>query len=1268
MNIIFSSYICNLNLLKTMKTLIKCLLLLMLPMVVVAKVNVEDLRVENLLEPLGLDTTIPRFSWIITSDEHDVVQTAYHIIVSDDNGEVWNSGVVSSAEQLWVPYGGTSLKASTHMTWRVKVMTNKGETEWSPVQRFSIGLLTESQWGGRWIGLEQLQEGEVVNEVHSRLAARYLRQTFRLNGKAVKRATAYISGLGFYRLFIGGKEVGAEDVLKPAPSDYRKTIYYNTYDVTANVADSFAVGIILGNGKFFAPRQDKPYKNTTFGLPKCRMNIIVEYVDGTTQRLVTDEKWRVTANGPIRANNEYDGEEYDARRELTGWLAFNYDDSDWLPAQRTAIPQGTLRAQMMEGMSPMSPISPRTPISPTIYDFGQNMAGWVSFVPTGREGDTIRVRYAERLNDDGTLYTDNLRNARSEDIYICGKPLTSHLSPLTSSAWHPSFVYHGFRYVEVIGPVKDVKAWPISDRMEQTGTFACSDTILNKVVEAARWGILSNYKGMPVDCPQRNERQPWLGDRTVGALGESFLFGNERLYTKWMRDICESQRADGVFSDVAPAFWNYYNDDVTWPAALPFICEMLYRQYGNAQPIIDSYPSMKLWMNHLLTEGLRDGLITKDKYGDWCMPPEKLELIHSQDPERQTDGTLIATAYTIRCLQLMEQFAEMQQLDEANRWKEQCEALTTAFNRRFLHVNVGSSPRPGHPLFPDSTFYDNNTTTANLLPLAFGIVPPEYKEEVMKNVVKKIFEDDKGHITSGIIGISWLLRTLSDNGYPDVAFHLATQKTYPSWGYMTENGATTIWELWNGDKADPAMNSGNHVMLLGDLLTWCYEYLAGIRPEDTAFRHIFLKPEFTIQDCFNVDATYQTPYGLIVSKWKKTLQKLHWEVTIPCNTSATVCLPSGEQREIGSGSYTFDVAIPTRDERILKDEFLYETAPFASPHAATIVETKKGDLVAAYFGGTYERNPDCCIWVNIKKKEEREKRREESGWGAPILAADGMVDGVKTACWNPVLTEMPNGELWLFYKVGKSVADWTGWLTKSKDGGRTWSKGEKLPNGFLGPIKNKPLLLNDKLICGSSTEDNGWRFHVEIYDLKTKEWQYVGPVESTQAYRTDMMPTPAEMQDPNYIPVEGTKRPIDCIQPSFLQLKDGRLQVLMRTRNGKIATSYSSDEGQTWEPVTLTDVPNNQSGTDAVTLRDGRHVLIYNNFETLPGTKKGPRTPLSLAVSDDDGKTWRHVLTLEDSPVGQYSYPSIIEGRDGTLHMVYTWRRKRVAYKQVIIR
>ena len=258
----------------------------------------------------------------------------------------------------------------------------------------------------------------------------------------------------------------------------------------------------------------------------------------------------------------------------------------------------------------------------------------------------------------------------------------------------------------------------------------------------------------------------------------------------------------------------------------------------------------------------------------------------------------------------------------------------------------------------------------------------------------------------------------------------------------------------------------------------------------------------------------------------------------------------------------------------------------------------------------------------------------------------------RKSCWNPVLIEMPHGELWLFFKIGTTVGDWTGWLCKSKDGGRTWSDKETLPKdaegrAFLGPIKNKPELIDGRLLCGSSTEGNGWRFHMEILNLKTGEWKYV-PVESTEAMKTD----------------DNQLHPIDCIQPSILKLKDGRLQVLMRTHNARLATSYSSDNGDTWTPVTLSEVENNQSGTDAVTLKDGRHALIYNNFETLPLTKKGVRTPLSIALSDD-GQAWHHTLTLEDSPIDQYSYPAIIQGHDGTLHCVYTWRRQRIAYKQI---
>ncbi|MBR3078211.1 MAG: family 78 glycoside hydrolase catalytic domain [Prevotella sp.] len=1265
-------------------------------------VEVTNLRVENLSRPLGIDTAKPRFSWQIMSNQQDVRQTAYQIVVSDDKGEVWNTGKVESDQQLWVRYAGRKLLSNSACTWKVKVWTTAGETAWSSEECFSIGLLDEGKWSGYWIGLEQLMPGE-ERGFHTRMAARYLRKEFELKqGKQVRRATAYVAGIGLHEFYVNGQRMGNR-VLTPVPSDYRKSIYYNTYDVTSALSPRLCLGIVLGNGRLFPMQQHKPYKIHTFGYPKCRVNVVVEYTDGTTQRLQTDDKgWRVTTDGPIRANNEYDGEEYDARKELTGWASVGYDDSSWMKAERTDIPQAYLRAQMTEGMTatPLSdlgtgnvPQQVRT-LSPhdNIVDVGQNIAGWLKVRMRGDKGDTIRIVYAEKLNADGTLYRENFRNARSTDIYVCNGQ-----EGKTGRWWTPTFVYHGFRYAQVIGlkhaTNDDFIAEVVADEMAPIGRFECSDTLLNKVIRNAWWGILDNYKGMPVDCPQRDERQPWLGDRTMGSLGESFIFDNERLYTKWMRDICEAQRTDGCIPDVAPAFWNYYSDDVAWAAALPFTCDMLYRQYGNREAIDRSYPYIKKWVLHIIEEYGIDGIIHCGKYADWCVPPEKLELIHSQDEARKTDVTLISTAYIIRTLQLMEQWG-----CEADYWKPIREQMMAAFNKHFLTVKAGTSKAPGHPLYPDSIFYGNNTATANLLALSFGIVPTQYRAEVTKNVVENIILKNDAHVPCGVIGISWLLRGLSEGGFSDIAYMIATQHSYPSWGYMAENGATTIWELWNGDKASPKMNSGNHVMLLGDLVTWCYQYLGGIRQTGNAYKHIVLKPDFSIQDCPWANVSYDSPYGTITSSWKKTLQHVEWDVQIPCNTTADLCLPDGTIKTIGSGKYHFSCNIPTASPAITKDEFLYEQASFPQCHAATIVETKKGDLVATYFGGKHERNPDVCIWVSIKKKGTNE-------WSKPILAADGVfnlgtknaeiagitaestpasegpvrkgtasADQRRKACWNPVITEMPNGELWLFFKVGLKVSDWTGWVCKSKDGGKTWSDKEPLPKGFLGPIKNKPEIINGRLLCPSSTEDNGWKFHMEIYDIAKKEWKYVGPIKAELAMRTeDMKATNGsatskkediEAPDAGGVATKDGRHPIDCIQPSILKLKDGRLQVLMRTRNGKIGTSFSSDNGNTWTNVTLLDVPNNQSGTDAVTLQDGRHVLIYNNFASLPGTKKGVRTPLSIAISDD-GTHWQHALTLEDSPISQYSYPSIIQGKDGKLHAIYTWRRLRVAYKEI---
>ena len=1248
--------------------------------VVKPDVSVGNLRVENLEQPLGIDTAEPRFSWQITSIKQDVHQTAYQIIVSDDEGEVWNTGKVDSDQQLWVPYAGKQLKSGTFCSWKVKVWTTAGESDWSSEECFSIGLLDEGKWSGYWIGLERLLPGE-ERGMHTRMAARYLRKEYQLKDKELKRATAYVAGIGLHEFYVNGQRMG-DGVLQPVPSDYRKTIYYNTYDITESINNyplvcegagkCICLGIVLGNGRYFPMQQHKPYKIHTFGFPKCRINVIVEYTDGTTERLQTDDKgWKITTDGPIRANNEYDGEEYDANKEMMGWSEpGGIDASKWLKAERTDIPQAYLRAQMTPGIKslPLSPSDWRGEliVSPSakgiIVNVGQNIAGWLKVRVRGKEGDTIRIVYAEKLNADGTLYRDNFRNARSTDIYVCNGD-----EGQDGRWWRPTFVYHGFKYAEVIGlkdaTKDDFVAEVVADDMRTTGQFECSDTILNKVMKNAWWGVLDNYKGMPVDCPQRDERQPWLGDRTMGSLGESFLFDNERLYTKWMRDICEAQRTDGCIPDVAPAFWNYYSDDVAWAAALPFSCDMLWRQYGNREAIERSYPYIKKWVQHIIEEYSRDGIIHCGKYADWCVPPEKLELIHSQDPARKTDVTLISTAYIIRTLQLMEQWG-----CEAELWRPIREQMTEAFNKKFLTVNRGTSPRPGHVLYPDSVYYGNNTVTANILPLAIGIVPDDCRDDVIKNVVENICVKNKNHVSCGVIGISWLMRGLSDNGFADVAYRLATTKTYPSWGYMTENSATTIWELWNGDKANPSMNSGNHVMLLGDLLTWCYQYLGGIRqarrkpsgnngtatvPCDSpqGYKHFVLKPAFDIQDCEWANVSYDSPYGTIKSHWRKTLQHLEWDITVPCNTTADVCLPNGETKTVGSGSYHFSVDIPTSHPAIVKDEFLYTKASFPEAHASTIVETRKGDLVAAYFGGTKERNPDVCIWVSRKPKGA-------DVWNAPMMVADGVFPEGRYACWNPVLYEMPNGELWLFFKIGPSVSEWTGWLVRSKDGGRTWSRREPLPDGFLGPIKNKPELIDGRLLCPSSTENKGWRFHMEILDLsdgrwkkgtpvKDLNWKYV-PVESTEAIKTD----------------DNQLHPIDCIQPSILKLKDGRLQVLMRTHNAHLATSFSSDNGNTWTPVTLLDIENNQSGTDAVTLADGRHALIYNNFETLPMTPKGVRTPCSIALSDD-GTQWHHVLTLEDSPIDQYSYPAIIQGRDGTLHCVYTWRRQRIAYKQI---
>ncbi len=1280
-----------------------------------AGVNVGQLTTEGLVAPLNVETSSPRLSWIITSDERDVMQTSYHILVATDpsllalgKADIWDSGVVSSDQSVWVPYTGDKIADNTRCYWQVKVKTTRGESPWSPVAEWGMGIVGEGHWGGRWIGWEGPFEWD-IEDSHSRMSSRYLRKEFKTQDKTIKRATAHISGLGLYEMYINGEKVG-EDVLAPAPTDYRRTTLYNSYDVTDMLKGDGAenaIGVTLGNGRYYTMRQNyKPYKIPNFGYPKMRLNLIIEYTDGSRQRINSDEKWKLTAQGPIRSNNEYDGEIYDARMELGEWTSPGYDDSSWLNAQRAELPYGVLRGNTAPNMKVMRTLMPKTIKKigdKYIVDFGQNMAGWVKIsVKDVAEGDTVTIRYAERMTQDSTaLSVENLRHAQSTDRYVAnGKE--------KGAKWSPKFSYHGFQYVEVDGidnlSQEDIEAEFVYDNLPDNGSFASSNDILNAIHRNAWWGIASNYKGVPVDCPQRDERQPWTGDHNMGTWGENFLFNNGTFYAKWMDDMRQSQREDGCLPDIAPAFYNYYTSDMTWSSTLPVVCDMLYEQTGNIQPILRNYDAMARWMRHIREDYTdKQGLITADKYGDWCVPPEKPELVHSQDPARKTDGVLIASAYYYKMCQLMAKFARLQGLDaQAEQWEADADKVKDAFNAKFLTVKEGTSPvKTPHILYPDSIFYGNNTATANVLPLAFGMVPEKYSQAVADNLIKTIVETNNGHISTGVIGVNWLMRLLSEIGRGDVAAMLATNTTYPSYGYEISKGATTIWELWNGDTADWRMNSNNHVMMLGDLLNWYYQDLAGFNPAKPGYKEILLKPDFSIQQLDSVSATYNTPYGVLEGSWVKTPMHIKWNIVIPCNTTATVVVPTPYKNAVkapgakyvrsegnnsywtvGSGSYTFNIdvdpALGQNRAGLLTDQFLYEKSSFPECHGSTILELENGDLVAAFFGGTKEKNPDCVIWVCRKLKGATE-------WTAPEIAADGvfnlndpdiakagltginaettpaskgpvgphfdgdMENSRRKACWNPVLFRIPGqDEIMLYYKIGSNVGDWTGWVVKSNDGGRTWSQREPLPDGILGPIKNKPEYIDGRILAPSSREGKGWRVWMEYSDDGGKTWSSTGELPTDSTFRSDR----------DYI------EPIYAIQPSILELADGRLQILCRTRNSKIATSYSDDNGTTWTPMTLIDMPNNNSGTDAVTLADGKHVLIYNDFATIPGTPKGVRNPLCVAISDD-GTNWTNVLTLEDSPVSQYSYPSIIQGKDGKLHAVYTWRRQRIKYSEI---
>ena len=769
---------------------------------------------------------------------------------------------------------GNALTLNTDGSW--KSATNL-ENGWDTL------VFDDISWANaKPLGEYGMQPWGIIGNEDRRLSARYLRREFTVE-KKIRRATAYVCGLGLFELCLNGRKV-SDDVLAPALSEYDKRAFYLTFDATDQLRrGDNAIGVILGNGRFFAPRLSVPMGTRNFSYPKLLLQLNIEYTDATKTQIVSDGNWKLATGGPIRADNEYDGEEYDARLEMPGWNHPKFDESTWQRAQLVKPASPVLSAQIGEPIRVMDTLHPIAMTNPKpgvyIFDLGQNIAGWCRLKVSGSRGAVVKLRHGEILQPDGTLYTDNLRSAKQEDIYT--------LKGQGIETYEPRFTHHGFRYVEVTGfpgkpELEAIEGKVVYDAVPKSGEFACSNPLLNQIYHNIYWGTRDNYRSIPSDLP-RDERQGWFGDRQEVSKGETYMFNVAPLYAQWLTDIQDDERSNGSVPDVSPAYWSLYNDGVVWPSTYIIIPHMLYDQYDDLGILRKHYDSMKKWTDYMTTF-LKDDIMPRNTYGDWCVPPKSLTEINSSDPKLTTDGNFMSTAIFHHDLRLMARSARLLgKTEDAEHFDTLADRIKAAFNHRFYNSETG--------------YYDNGTQTSCVLPLAFGLVPDEYKTNVFTHLVEKITLESDNHIGTGLVGGHYLMRVLSDNGRPDLAYTIATQTTYPSWGYMISKGATTMWELWNGDTAGSGMNSRNIVMLIGDLNIWLHEYLGGIRPAAPGFKQIIIKPE-VVGDLTWARTSYDSIQGRISSEWHLTPGQFDLRVTIPANTTATVYLPAKDIQSI----------------------------------------------------------------------------------------------------------------------------------------------------------------------------------------------------------------------------------------------------------------------------------------------------------------------------------------------------------------------------------
>ncbi|MGV9204372.1 MAG: family 78 glycoside hydrolase catalytic domain [Promethearchaeia archaeon] len=881
----------------------------------VCKVIPTRLRCEYLKNPLGIDVEHPRLSWILENDLQGVIQSAYRILVAStksllvkNEGDLWDTDKVNSDQSVHIEYQGKSLSSERVCYWKVMVWDQHGNSSrWSSPSFWSMGILKEDEWKAKWIGEEPRRRAILLRKwfFHDYDPSPYLRKSFILREKP-ERATVYTTALGEYELHVNGTKIGGR-LLAPEWTDYHQRIQYQTYDLTEALQKGENVlGFILGDGWFKGNLGPVGLLHNYYGVNRrCILQLRVIYPDGTSKLIISNEEWKKYEDGSIRKSDHFKGEIYEEKKAVPNWDQSQFNDSRWKKVKIYEKPQGTLVAQMNE---PIRIVKEITPVRVTelkegifIFDMGQNFTGWckIHINPSIIEPNSkIILRHGERLYDNGSLYTANLGLAKNKDVY--------HLKTNKPRTLHPHFTYRGFRYVEVTGlkdgiepPLELLTGCAIASDCKKAHIFDSSNEKLNRLMKNILWTQRNNMISIPTDCPQRGERMGWMGDTTVYAQSSMLMMDMAAFYTKWIKDIRDAQDELGRYPDFVPYPRNKVYDLLhfycapAWADCGVILPWLMYLNYADKRILEIHYQSAKRFIDHIW-EVNPDLIWTNSighNYADW-LHGDTLKLEDYPDEGATIPRDIFATAFFAYSTKLLSKMAAILGKESvASKYSELAKEIRTTFFNEF---------------FTEDLKIKGDTQSGYALALHFDLIPEKSRKRVTKHLIKAIRKYDN-RLSTGFLATIPLMTVLIQEGYQDLAYELFLSERCPSWLFMVNQGATTIWERWDGYKKDRGvhskrMNSFNH-FAFGAIAEWIYRFVLGIKfyEENPGYKHFLIEPHFSGKLKW-VKGGYESIHGKICVEWEVTEDSINLLVLIPANTKATIFIPKQAKTEIREGN------------------------------------------------------------------------------------------------------------------------------------------------------------------------------------------------------------------------------------------------------------------------------------------------------------------------------------------------------------------------------